>query len=275
MQFQNVTYVNLSFAEIDAAGNVRYPDAGLAGFVATAHAAGAKVCVAMGGATTIDDGGVFATLLTDAQRPAFIGNLVTFAKNNQLDCLDVDLEGNGVNAFYEAFVTELSARLAADGRELTAAVADWFGQGISDKALQSFAFINVMAYDLYSSLKTPMQTSSVEAATHEVEKWAARLSKDRVLYGVPFYGIQWPTGEQAGKVNGQQIAYGDLLRSDPTAATSDQLMGNTTVTYLNSRATIQKKALIAKEYGGIMVWEAGQDATGEASLLKAIRDAVP
>jgi GH18 family chitinase len=275
MAFQNVSYVNLSFADIDMDGNVRYSDAGLPGFVATAHAAGAKVCMAMGGATTIPDGGVFATLLTDAKRPAFIENLAAFAKTYELDCLDVDLEGNGVNAFYEPFVTELSARLAVDGRELTAAVADWFGQGISDKALQSFAFVNVMAYDLYSSLKTPMQTSSVEAATHEVEKWAARLSKDRVLYGVPFYGIQWPTGDMAGKVNGQQIAYADLLRGDPTAATVDQLQGTGTVTYLNSRATIQQKAVIAKDFGGIMVWEAGQDATGEASLLKAIRDAVP
>ena len=275
LAFQNVSYVDLSFADIDAAGNVRYADAGLPGFVATAHAAGAKVCVAMGGATTIDNGGVFATLLMDANRAAFIDNLVKFAEDNQLDCLDVDLEGNGVNEFYEAFVTELGARLNADGRELTAAVAGWFGDGISDKALSSFAFVNVMAYDLYSSLKEPMQTSSIEAANAEMVKWAARLSKDRVVYGVPFYGIQWPTGDMAGKVNGQQIAYGELVRSDPTAATTDKLEGNGTVTYLNSRATIQAKALIAKDYGGIMVWEAGQDATGEASLLKAIRDAVP
>jgi len=272
LRFANVSYVNISFADIDQAGNVSVSDAGLAGFVASAHAAGAKVCVAMGGATTIDTGGVFATLLQDANRPAFIDNLVLFAKNNSLDCLDVDLEGHGVNAFYEAFVTELSARLKADGRELTAAVAGWFADGISDKAMLSFDFINVMAYDLYSSITTPAQPASIEEATKQVELWVARgMPKERVLYGVPFYGLQWPTAGGQPK----QITYADLIRSDPTAATQDELQANGTVTYLNSRSTIQAKAQLAKTYGGIMVWEAGQDATGDASLLQAIRDAVP
>ena len=273
LRFQNVSYINLSFVEIDAAGTVRFPDAAMAGFVETAHLAGAKVCVAIGGATTIEDGGVFATLLDDAHRAALIDNLVGFAQQNQLDCLDVDLEGNGVNSFYEAFVTELSARLKADNRELTAAVADWFGKSITDKALLSFDFINVMAYDLYSRRDTPMQWSSIEDATAAVDKWVARgMPKDRVVYGVPFYGMQWPVG---GGANPATIPYGELLRGDAAAATQDQLQRNGTVTYLNSRATIQAKAQLAASYGGIMVWEAGQDASGDASLLQAIRDAVP
>ncbi len=273
LRFQNVSYIDLSFADIDAAGNVRFPDAALPGFIETAHLAGAKVCVALGGATTIENGGVFATLLDDAHRPALIDNLVSFAQSNQLDCLDVDLEGNGVNSFYEAFVTELGARLKADNRELTAAVADWFGKNITDKALLSFDFINVMAYDLYSDPSTPMQWSSIEAATAAVDKWVARgMPKDRVVYGVPFYGKQWP---MAGKGEPATIAYAELLRGNAAAATQDQLQGNGTVTYLNSRATIQAKAQLAKSYGGIMVWEAGQDAAGDASLLQAIRDAVP
>jgi GH18 family chitinase len=272
LAFQNVSYVNLSFVEIDAGGNVRFPDSGLTSFVTTAHAAGAKVCVAIGGATTISDGGVFATLLQDANRPTLVGNLVEFARDNQLDCLDVDLEGNGVNAFYEAFVTELSAPLKADGRELTAAVAGWFADGITDKALLTFDFVNVMAYDLYSSRDTPMQWSSIEAATREVDRWVTRgMPKERVVYGVPFYGMQWPFAGGDPKT----IGYGDLLRGDAMAAIQDELQGNGTVTYLNSRATIQAKAQLATSYGGIMAWEAGQDATGDASLLQAIRDAVP
>ncbi len=273
LRFQNVSYINLSFVDIDAAGNVRFPDAALPGFVETAHLAGAKVCVALGGASTIDDGGVFATLLDDAHRPALIDNLVGFAQKNQLDCLDVDLEGKGVNGFYEAFVTELSARLKSDNRELTAAVADWFGKDITDKALLSFDFVNVMAYDLYSTRRAPMQWSSIDAATAAVDKWVARgMPRDRVVYGVPFYGMQWPAG---GGSNPATVAYGELLRANAAAETQDQLASNGTVTYLNSRATIQAKAQLAKSYGGIMAWEVGQDATGDASLLQAIRDAVP
>jgi chitinase len=127
--------VNLSFADVDASGNVTYPDAGLGGFVERAHVAGAKVCIAIGGASTIDSGGVYATLLQDGNRPALVDRLVTFVRDHGLDCLDVDLQGNGVNQYYEPFVVELSAKLKPEGRELTAAVAAWFGRKITDRAL--------------------------------------------------------------------------------------------------------------------------------------------
>src|SRR6478609_7101286 len=38
--FQNVTYINLSFADVDASGGVKYSDVGLSSFVETAHAKG-------------------------------------------------------------------------------------------------------------------------------------------------------------------------------------------------------------------------------------------
>lgn len=272
LRFSQVSYVNLSFVEVSAEGVVTYPDAGLSSFVARAHEAGAKVCIALGGAATIEDGGVFTKLLTDEYRPLLVDNLVKFTKDNQLDCLDIDLEGNGVNSFYEAFVTELADQLKPDGIEITAAVAGWFGDRITDKALHTFDFVNVMAYDLYISRHTPMQTASIEAATSEVDKWVARgLPREKVVYGVPFYGFQWPNG--GGEP--ETLGYGDLLRRDPAAATQDQLQGPATVIYLNSRATIQAKAVLAKTYGGIMAWELGQDADGEDSLLHAIHEAVP
>lgn len=271
LDFPNITYVNLSFAEVDAAGNVSYRDAALASFVATAHAAGTKVCLAVGGAATIDDGDVFATLLQDDQRATLVNNLVSFTTSSQLDCLDIDLEGNGVNQYYEAFVTELDAQLEPLGVELTAAVAGWFGDRISDRALASFDFINVMAYDLYHSRETPMQTSSIEAATNEVEKWVARgVPREKVVYGVPFYGFEWPIGGGEPTI----IGYDTLLNRDPAVETQDQLQHGERIVYLNSRATIQEKTRLAQSYGGIMGWELGQDAAGDASLLRAIREAV-
>jgi GH18 family chitinase len=117
-----------------------------------------------------------------------------------------------------------------------------------------------------------MQWSSIEAATKEVDRWVARgVPREKVVYGVPFYGNRWPEGGG----DPATIGYGDLLRTDAAAETNDMLQGNGTVTYLNSRATIQAKAKLAATYGGIMAWEATQDARGDASLLKAIREAVP
>ncbi len=276
LQFAHVTHVNLSFAEVNVSGGVSYPDPSLSAFVAAAHDAQAKVCIAIGGATTIENGGVFATVLSDALRPQLVDNLVEFVMDNQLDCLDVDLEGEGVNQYYEAFVTELAGKLKPLGKELTAAVADWFGRRITDRALANFDFINVMAYDLYYERNQPMQWSSMEAATTEVDKWVSRgVSRDRVVYGVPFYGIRWML-DGAGTGGAPEImGYGALLRLDTAVTTQDQLDRQGTVVYLNSRATIQAKAKVAKTYGGIMAWELSQDASGEASLLRAIHEAVP
>jgi GH18 family chitinase len=97
------------------------------------------------------------------------------------------------------------------------------------------------------------------------------MPRDRVVYGVPFYGMRW-TG---GTGNPETVPYSTLLRMDASVTSSDELQRDGNIIYLNSRATIQAKALLAKTYGGIMAWELSQDATGDASLLKAIRDAVP
>ena len=61
----------------------------------------------------------------------------------------------------------------------------------------------------------------------------------------------------------------------PEAATQDQVLVDGATTYLNSRATILAKAKLARQYGGIMIWELGQDAPGDASLLKAIVETPP
>ncbi len=76
-----------------------------------------------------------------------------------------------------------------------------------------------------------------------------------------------------GGAKGEALTYSDILGQSAAAATQDQLdiAGNTVL--LNSRTTIIAKAVLATTYGGIMVWELGQDAAGDASLMKAIADA--
>ncbi|HEX2877089.1 MAG TPA: glycosyl hydrolase family 18 protein [Polyangiaceae bacterium] len=270
IDFSRMTYLNLCFAEVDAAGNVSYADPGLDAFVAAAHAKGVKVCMAIGGATVIENGGVYATVLQDGMRDTLVNKLGEFAANHQLDCIDVDLEGNGVNQYYEAFVTSLASKLHAQNKEMTSAVSSWFGDKITDKAIQAFDFINVMAYDLHNpgGSTQPVQSSSIEEATAEVEYWTNRgLAKNKAVFGVPFYGYKW-----AGS-KGEALTYAEILSQNAAAATEDKVTLGSSTVYLNSRTTITAKAKLAKTYGGIMVWELGQDAPGDASLLKAINDA--
>jgi spore germination protein YaaH len=270
IDFSRISYLNLCFAEADAAGNVTYSDPGLDAFVSVAHTAGVKVCMAIGGASVIENGGVYSTILQDGQRDAFVTKLSDYANAHQLDCIDVDLEGNGVNQYYEAFVVALAAKLHANGKEMTSAVSSWFGNKISDAAIQSFDFINIMAYDLHNpgGASQPVQSSSIADATAEVEYWINRgLAKSKAVYGVPFYGYRWIANKS------EALTYAEILAADPAAATQDQVQVGGAPTFLNSRATIQAKAVLAKQYGGIMVWELGQDAPGDASLLKAIHEA--
>lgn len=270
IDFSRVSYLNLCFAEVDAAGNVSYSDAGLDAFVAAAHAKGVKVCMAIGGGSIVEDGGVYGTVLQDGVRDTLVNKLSQFAADHQLDCIDVDLEGNGVNQYYEAFVTSLVTKLHSQNKEMTSAVSSWFGEKISDKAIQAFDFINIMAYDLHNpgGSTQPVQSSSISDATQEVDYWLGRgLAKNKAVYGVPFYGYRW-TGAK-----GEALTYAEILAKNPGAATQDQLEIDGATVYLNSRTTIAAKAVLAKQYGGIMVWELGQDAPGDASLLKAIADA--
>jgi hypothetical protein len=270
LDFSRITYLNLCFAAVDAGGNVSYKDQGLDAFVSAAHAKGGKVCMAIGGATVIDNGGVYATILQDGSRDAFVGKLTQYAVDHQLDCIDVDLEGNGVNQYYEAFVTSLATQLHGKNKLMTAAVSSWFGDKISDKAIQAFDFINVMAYDLHNpgGSTEPVQSSSVAEATQEVDYWVGRgLAKSKAVFGVPFYGYKW-----AG-AKGEALTYAEILQANPAAATQDQVDLNGNTVFLNSRTTIIEKAKLARTYGGIMIWELGQDAAGDSSLLKAIADA--
>jgi hypothetical protein len=273
LDFSLVSYVNVCFGTVDASGAVSYADPTLPDFVTAAHAAGAKVCMALGGATTINDLGALAGQIAPANRAAFVGKITSYAMTTGLDCIDVDFEGNGVNGDYEGFVTALSASLKAQGKQTTAAIASWFGEKVTSGALQAFDFVNVMAYDLHNpgGDATPVQSSSMADAKAEIDYWVGRgVSKDKAVFGVPFYGYRWKPGATAGEA----VIYSDLLTQYGAAAANDEIMQDGTTIYLNGKATIQAKAQLAQQYGGIMSWELGQDAAGGASLLRAIHDAL-
>jgi GH18 family chitinase len=271
--FSLVSYVNLCFANVDATGTVSYPDAMLGTFVTAAHKAGAKVCMALGGATTIDDFSVLGGLVSAPNRAAFVQKITDYAVSTGLDCIDIDFEGpTAVNADYEPFVTALSASLKAKGKETTAAVASWFGPNVTTPALQVFDFVNVMAYDLHNpgGNAAPVQSSSVTDSKAEIDYWVGRgLAKEKAIFGVPFYGYRW----KPGATTGEAVVYSELLTTYGAAAASDAIMQDGTTVYLNSKATIVAKTQMAAQYGGIMVWELGQDAPGMTSLLRAIHDA--
>lgn len=274
MDWSMVSYVDLAFAAVNDAGDISYKDPAIPAFTTAAHNAGAKVCMAFGGSSTINSLGSLGNLIAPAGRAGFIQKITAFASTNGLDCIDIDFEGNGVNGDYEGFVTALATALHAQNKELSAAVGQWFGNNFTAGALAAFDFLNVMAYDFHNPYPstTPLQSSSIPDAQAELDYWSNSrgMDKKKLNFGVPFYGLKW-----TGAAPPTALTWGQLIAAYPAAATMDEIQQDGATVYLNSKATIQAKTKTAEaSYGGIMVWELGQDASGGNSLLHAIHDAL-
>ncbi len=271
LDFSKLTHVNIAFADVAAGGELSLEDANLCEFVNAAHASGVAVCVAVGGATTIDDPGVFGTLLQPGSRAVFIQKISAFLDAQNLDCFDVDLEGQGVTSDYTGFIAELSAELAPKNKKLSAAIARWFDKSELTAALGYFDYVNIMAYDLCKFWEsTPCAHASLEGATTELDHWITSrgLAQSKAVLGVPFYGYRWQGG------TGEAMTYAQIVGSYGDAAQEDWITsGNATIVH-NSLGTIEDKAVLARQNGGIMIWEVGQDLSGQGSLLDAIDGAV-
>ena len=93
-----------------------------------------------------------------------------------------------------------------------------------------------------------------------------KVPKDKLVLGVPFYGRGYTAD---GKLDwNSYVPFAELIEIDKENYNRD-LYGD--VAY-NGAVTMAEKCDIAKNYGGIMIWELSQDAAGEYSLLALIKD---
>ena len=83
---------------------------------------------------------------------------------------------------------------------------------------------------------------------------------------MPFYGRGYtPNGELDWN---SYMSFADAVSKSDEYYSADVCEG---IAY-NGAVTMAKKAELAGDYGGIMIWELTQDAKGEKSLLKVIND---
>lgn len=260
--FNKLSHINISFANPNAAGDLDegLSDAILNDFITKAHLNGTEVLISVGGATAPSE--IWEHLLKEENRTAFIDKIVDYLTLYDYDGIDIDLEGGDITADYGEFITELSVKLQNDGLLLTAALAQWNGNKITDQALFAFDFINLMAYDETGSWSSAGPHSSMSFAQKNLDYWAVTRnypSEDCVL-GVPFYGYDFSK-------SGASITYKSIIETYPNAENLDQI----NQIYYNGKPTIGAKTVLAVEnYGGIMIWELNQDITGQHSLLDTI-----
>jgi chitinase len=264
--FKKLTHLNIAFINPDSAGYLVVPN-GFDSLIQQAHSNKVKVLMAIGGGTFNP---YYATLLKDENRKSFVKSLVALCVNYKLDGIDVDIENDAIDKNYEGLVTDLSAMLKPLHKLLTAALATWNGQLISDAALKHFDFINVMSYDQTGPWRPnePGPHSTYTKAEEDLHYWTVTrgVAKKKVNLGLPFYGYCF------GTTYGESMSYGNIVTTFPDAEQQDSITptggGNI---YYNGIPTIQSKTKLAlKNAGGIMIWQILGDAAGNSSLLNVI-----
>jgi GH18 family chitinase len=192
-------------------------------------------------------------------RALFVQNLLAFAQENQLDGADFDWEFPEGDEEFENYITLLTeVKAAFVEHDLTVSVA-LSADNASTMNLSRFVIVDrvhVMSYDR-GNYHSTYNMSVEDLNTFTLNDILSR----QLLLGVPFYGRLIAEPHTA-------TSYQELMSLHHLPAEVDEVGG----TYFNGIGTISLKTCFAREggYGGIMIWELGQDTWDETSLLRAI-----
>jgi GH18 family chitinase len=269
--FDKMTHINLWFLNPDSLGNYTQDLSGLSDFVDEAHDQNVKVLFSIGGGGNYPH---YEHLLSD-HRPALIKNLVNEVLKYSLDGVDVDLEGSAIDENYEPFVIELGQQLRNNDKMMTSAIAVYYKDQLTDRALAQYDFMNIMVYDRTGPWRPdePGPHSTYQNAVDDLNyfKTERNIPKDKIVLGVPFYGYAFSTEPNSPP---RSMNYDEITATYSGSEWVDEwkMPGGYTL-YYNGIPTIIKKTVLAKEEAsGIMIWQLLGDTEDEKSLLKTINE---
>ncbi len=258
LDWKNLTHVNLAFVNPSPDGKFTMPikEADWYDLLDMAHSNGVMVFASLGGW----GGSVnYPAIFEDKKAlDSMNENLMEFLTEYGFDGLDLDIEGDVEESFwahYEDWVFDLGDMLADRGLFLSTAVGKWYAHHITDDTLKQFDLVNVMAYDAGAP-----DHSSYEFAVENIEYFTKRgIAPEQLVLGVPFYGRN---SESDG------MDYNKIISADKGNYTRNEYNGYV----YNNADLIRKKCELAKDLGGIMIWELSADMFDKYSLLKIIGD---
>lgn len=268
--FKRLTHINLWFLNPDSLGNFTEDLSKLDPFVRRAHRKNVKVLFSIGGGGKHPQ---YRKLLQDEYRPMLINNIVARTIQYQIDGVDVDLEGSDIDSNYEVFVIELANALKKHNKLITAAIAVYYKDQLTDKALSQYDFMNVMSYDRTGPWRPdkPGPHAAYEAAVEDLEYFGVirQIPKEKMTLGVPFYGYGYGPEPTSPAIS---LNFAEIVSCFRGSEQVDEWKRDDgKIIYYNGIPTIRKKTELAKEKaGGIMIWEVRGDARGSKSLLRAI-----
>lgn len=271
VDFDTVTHLCIAFANPTGEGSESDFDESvrekIAPLVTAAHEKGVKVLASIAGGTK-ESGEIVGEQIQPANVDAYIEGLLDLMERYELDGIDVDIEGEAVTETYTPFVTQLNAALP-EGKLLTAAIATKNGPAFESVALSEYDFLNLMAYDHCSWSDVACDQASLEGVEEDLRYWLEEraIPGQRLVLGVPFYGWCWGCSEKQ-----TAMTYSQIIAQYPQAKTEDWIREDGKEISFNSAATIAIKTDRALELGGVMIWELGQDARGEDSLMAVIAE---
>ncbi len=204
----------------------------------------------------------FATIATSPDKTIrFADSVVRLCLERRLDGIDIDWEhpqNEAEQTGYGTMLTALKSRLDQHGLMLSVTIAAW--QQLPDSAIAAVDWVNLMAYDHDGP------HSTMDGAKDDVRKLlAAGVPSSKITLGLPFYGRHIKDRSHAE-------SYRELLQRHRLAPESDEV----DQIAFNGPLTIRRKTEYAHDAGlaGVMIWELGQDAEGDASLLNVVQLAV-
>ena len=271
IDYEKLTHLCLAFANPDMQGNLDIGGQDIQPVVDEAHDAGVEVLLSLaGGALTPDWAAAWAELTKPQNRSAFIQKIMAYLEEHGLQGVDVDLEWSHVDENYSGFVLELRDSIDAHDMLMTAALPGTTRYAeITDEAMFSFDFINMMAYDLTGSWapNNPGPHSPYLFAEQSINYWKAQgMSGDNLTLGLPFYGYDFTNPPAV-----PAFTFASMVAENVDYAWVDQVGQR----YYNGITTIQAKTDLAiLETAGVCIWELGQDAFNEYSLLNAVDETI-
>jgi chitinase len=270
LNFSKMTHLYLAFGlpptcdgtctkDSDMTFSLGQTDADIHTLVETAHRAGTKVVLSIGG------GGGDQQILQfyDAGLSRqLVKSLDHYVHEHDLDGVDLDIEDpDHMGEPYAEFTQVLLETFHPQGKIVTAAVAEYLQDSMPDKALHMFDFVNVMNYSNYSDAEVAMKYYS------ETKK----VPKEKITLGVPFFA-------QSGDGNIEET-FSTVLAAYPDAFTTDMVSGGSldggVTLYYVGGSSMARQTELGKEYGGIMIWELSQDGAPPNSLYQVVAQHFP
>lgn len=126
---------------------------------------------------------------------------------------------------------------------------------LTDKCLESFSFINVMAYDASNAEHSPLWFSETS-----IDYWLNRgVAAENIVLGMPLYARpSW-------------MQYRHLVGLNPEYAFVDYAPTAPLESYYNGINTLREKTIISlSKAGGVMLFDVNEDTNDEYSIVSMI-----